>query len=132
LVAVGHVLEHLFAVDAVVEVDVEEGLANLEELACVGVQGGLEFFLLEVAQVVDADGVLLELGQPVVLVLGDLVTLQLDVQLRLRLELVLDLVEVQFRRQVVQLLRLVLQTFYVLGCLPHDVVLACLRGSVPL
>lgn len=57
-----YVLEHFFAVYAVVEVDVDKGLADEQVLRVVCVGVGLELLDFKVTKVVQGDGIFLEPG----------------------------------------------------------------------
>ena len=124
LLPVAEVLVHLLAVDAVVETEVDEGLARRQAVA--GCEGGaLGLFLPELPQVERVYHVLLVLGHPVVLVAVDLVRLEVDVLGLLWVELALDLVKVQLSREVVDLLGLTLHILDVLGRTLDYLVLSC-------
>lgn len=51
LLTMGYILKHLFTVDAVVEVDVDEGLSDDQVVGVVGVSVSLHLFEFEIAEV---------------------------------------------------------------------------------
>lgn len=131
LLAVEIVLEGLLAVDAVVETEGEDGLARGQVLVG-SAAARVQLLLPQLPEEVGVEHVLLVPRQAVVLVGVDLVGLEGDALGVLGVELVPDAVEVELRRQVVDLLGLALEVVDVLGRLLDDLVFAYLRKAVPL
>lgn len=102
----------------------QQGLSQRNEIGVVGAHHGLELLLLELPDVVIADGVLLSPGEASVVVLGYFVGLEFDFLLHFGFELIFDLIEIQFGRQVIKLLCFELQVLNVFARLLYNVVLS--------
>lgn len=125
LLGVTNILECLLAVDAVVEVDMDERLSNGEVFRSVCVDAGFHFFAFQFTQVSGRDHVALVARQSQILVFRDFVAFETHLLLLLVIrELVLYFVKVELSGQIVQSFSFVLQIFDVFGCLLDNLIFA--------